>query len=371
MNRPAWGCGARRCGSRRTPAFACRKQAGGSRRNWLAAVAVLVAFAPVVRAQIVSPSGGMTHQFRYLMGTSMEVRAYNGDEATRTVAIDEAFAAMAEVDRLMSNYRDDSELAGLTANGAAGPVHVSDALFSVIDAAQQVSDQSGGAFDITVGPLMKLWGFHDKKLHVPTVAELNAIRPLVNYRNLQLDRATRTIAFARPGVDIDLGGIAKGFASELAANVLKRYGLAGFVDCGGNQYMLGLPPGKESWTVGVRDPDHPDRLLGVIDTTGGGASTAAAYGTFLAAGATHYGHIMNPHTLRPSTASLSVTVVGPDGTLADAVSNAAFVLGPERGIAVIDSFPNLAGLIVYRGADARTAIAISKGLAGHFHPVAS
>ncbi len=338
----------------------------------LAATAVLALLAPplLLDAQVASPSGGVSHEFRYIMGTSVEVRAYNGDEATRTVAIGEAFAAIAEVDRLMSNYRADSELAGVNASAATSPVTVSAPLASVIAAAREVSDRSGGAFDITVGPLVRLWGFHDKKPHLPTPGELAAVRPLVDYRNLLVDEGGRTIRFARPGVEIDLGGIAKGFAVELAANVLRRHGLAGFVDAGGNQYMLGLPPGKPSWTVGVRDPDHADGLIGTIDSQAGSVSTSAGYATFLVANGKRYGHILDPRTLHPTDACLSVTTIAADGTLADAVSTAAFVLGPERGLALIDSFPGMSGLIVFRGRDGKPAVVMTKSLEGRFHPIA-
>jgi thiamine biosynthesis lipoprotein len=338
----------------------------------LAVACVLCGVRPVLHAQVTSPSGGVSHEFRYIMGTSVEVRAYNGDQGTRAVAISEAFGAIAEVDRLMSNYRNDSELAAVNAGAAASPVAVSNPLFSVLAAAQQVSDRSGGAFDITVGPLMKLWGFHDKKPRLPSAAELDAVKPLVNYRNLLLDNAARTIRFARPGVEIDLGGIAKGFAVELAANVLKRHGLAGFIDAGGNQYMVGLPPGKSSWTVGVRDPNRPDGLIGEIDSAGGSVSTSANYATFLVGpDGKRYGHHMDPRTLHPTDACQSVTVISQDGTLADGLSTAAFVLGPERGLALINSFPGMSGLIVFRSADGKPAIAMTKSLEGRFHRIAS
>ncbi len=335
------------------------------------ALALLVTPRAMLHAQIATPSGGISHEFRYMMGPSMEVRAFNGDEATRIAAINEAFGAIAEVDRLMSNYRADSELAYIDEHAAARPVIVSAPLFSVLQAAQQVSDRSGGAFDITIGPAVRLWGFHDKKPHVPDASELQAIRPLVGYRSLLLDADARSIRFARPGLDLDLGGIAKGFASELAANVLKRYGLAGFIACGGNQYMLGLPPGKSSWSVGVRDPDRADSLLGTIDSPGGAVSTSAAYATFLVANVKRYGHIIDPRTLTPAEGALSVTVLSADGTLADAVSTAAFVLGPDKGLALIDSFPGMTGLIVYRGPDGKLATVMSRALEGHFHRVAS
>jgi thiamine biosynthesis lipoprotein ApbE len=138
-----------------------------------------------------------SHEYRYVMGTSVQVQASGGDEATRRTAIDEAFAAFDEVDRLMSNYRDDSELALINRSAARGVVSVSDPMFGVLDAARRVSSASQGAFDITVGPLVRLWGFHDKKPHVPTDAELATVRTLVDYRNVLLDAEHHTVRFAR------------------------------------------------------------------------------------------------------------------------------------------------------------------------------
>jgi thiamine biosynthesis lipoprotein len=216
-----------------------------------------------------------TRVFRYLMGTSMQVAAFGGDAALRRAAIEEAFGALREVDRLMSNYRSDSELSHLNASAARGPVTVSAPLLSVLEAARRISVDSRGAFDVTVGPLVKLWGFFDKRPHVPTATELAAVRLLVDYRNILVDTRERTVRFTRPGVEIDLGGIAKGFAVELAANVLRRHGLSGFVDAGGNQYMLGTQPGKRLWTVGITDPIQGGRLLGEVDVREGAVSTSA------------------------------------------------------------------------------------------------
>ena len=128
-------------------------------------------------------------------------------------------------------------------------------MLAVLDAAQRVSAASNGAFDVTVGPLVKLWGFHDKTPHVPSQAELASVRPLVDYRNVRLDADHKTVQFTQPGVELDLGGIAKGFAVEIAAGVLRRRGLAGFIDAGGNQYLLGTPPGKRSVVDRDQEPE--------------------------------------------------------------------------------------------------------------------
>jgi len=303
-----------------------------------------------------------TKSYRYIMGTSIEVEAFDGTPEIRAAAIDKAFGAFAEVDRLMSNYRDDSEVSLINRAAAAQALRITDPMMSVLQAAQKMSQQSNGGFDVTVGPLVKLWGLHDKTPHQPTPAEFEAVRPLVDYRNVELDAVGQTVRFKRPGVEIDLSGIAKGFAVEVAANILRQYGLAGFIDAGGNQYLLGTPPGKSMWTVGVKDPDRPARLLGYISTPETSVSTSADYANFIEIDGRKYGHILDPHTLYPSAAALSVTILSRDGTLADACSKAAFILGPAAGIALIDSIPGMSGVIAFRKSDGGVGIVVSRRL---------
>jgi thiamine biosynthesis lipoprotein len=323
---------------------------------------------PLLIAGAHAQSAESTHAYRYLMGTSIQIQTFGGDERLRARAIDETFAVFAEIDRLMSNYREDSELSAVNRRAAAQAVPVSDPLFSVFQAAQDVSERSNGAFDVTVGPLVALWGFHDKKPHIPTPTELATVRPLIGYRNVMLDADHHTIRFARAGMSIDLGGIAKGFAVELAGNVLRGYGLDGFIDAGGNQYLVGAPPGKRSWTVGIKSPDVRDRLLGAVDTTETSVSTSSNDANYLTVGNRTYGHILDPHTLQPSDAALSVTIFSRDGTLADALSKAAFVLGPRAGIELIDSIAGVSGVIAYRKPDGGVGLALSSRLGKAFHP---
>lgn len=310
---------------------------------------------------------------RFLMGTSMSIEVYGRDAATRQAAIDAGFAAIQEIDRLMSNYRDDSELARVNRDAAREPVVVSEPLMSVLGAARLINRRSQGAFDITVGPLVKAWGFKDKRPHVPTPDELAALRPLVSGENVVLDPDARTVRFARPGVEIDLGGIAKGFAVEIVGGVLRAQRLEGYVDAGGNQYFVGHPPGKTDWRVGIQDPDRPGRLLGALDVGEGSASTSGGYNNFLVVDGKRYGHILDPRTLRPAEpatgagAILSVTVVSPDATLADALSKPTFVLGREAGRALIESFPGTYAVIAYRQADGGVGIDVSPALATRFH----
>lgn len=342
----------------------CRAVAAAASKTRLLAVLL----APFAGSALLAGSPALErHEYRYIMGTSVQVRTFGGDEAASRVAIDEAFAAFAEVDRLMSNYRDDSELAIINRIAARDAVGVTDPMFSVLDAARRVSAASNGAFDVTVGPLVRLWGFHDKTPHVPTSSELAAVRPLVDYRNVILDHQRKTVRFARQGVEIDLGGIAKGFAVEVAADILRRRGLSGFIDAGGNQYLLGTPVGKRTWTIGIKDPDKPNRVMGVVETGEISVSTSADDSNFLVANGRRYGHILDPRTLEPSTSALSATILSRDGTLADAMSKAAFILGPDAGRTLVDTFPGMSAVIAYRQTDGSVGVAVSKRLAGSYH----
>jgi thiamine biosynthesis lipoprotein ApbE len=315
-----------------------------------------------------TPAPTTSRVFRYIMGTSIGIEAYGGSEAARSAAIDEAFGAIAEIDRLMSNYRADSELTQLNRLAATEAVRVSDPMLSVLQAAHRVSAMSGGAFDVTVGPIVRLWGLYDKVPHVPTAGELATVRPLVDYRNVVIDAAQHTVRFTRAGVNIDLGGIAKGFAVEVAANELRRRGLSGFIDAGGNQYLLGTPPHKSSWTTGIKSADGDAHLLGVLETGETSISTSANYATYVESNGRKYGHIIDPRTLAPSDASLSVTVVSRDATIADAMSKAVFILGHDAGLKLVASVPGTSALIAYRRPDGLTAVAISPSLSKAFHP---
>jgi thiamine biosynthesis lipoprotein len=292
----------------------------------------------------------------------------HGDAAP--AALVSAEAEMLRLVRLLNFYSDDSEISRLSRAAGSGDVPLGAETFDLLTQAKALAGATGGAFDLTVGPAMQLWGFRTRKPHVPPDAEIAALRGAVNYRNVVLDEASHTMRFVRPGVEVDLGGIAKGFAVELAAGALRKRGLAGYIDAGGNQYMLGRPPGKTGWTVGVRDPDHPGELLGTLELPEGSVSTSAEYANFLTVDGKQYGHILDPRTLRPAeSGTLSVTLYSPDATVADAVSTGAFVLGPQRGLALIDSFPGMMGLITFRQPDGHIGIVMSQRLRGLFHPV--
>ena len=312
---------------------------------------------------------GRTRLFKYIMGTSVRVEVYGGTAATRQQAADEVFASLAEVDRVMSDYREDSELARVNREAAVQPVPLSPPLFAVLAAADRIARQSDGAFDATVRPLAVLWGLKSPTPRVPSVAELAAVRPLVGFRGLTLDKQAHTARLSQPGMGIDLAGVAKGFAAELGAGALTRRGLSGAVDAGGHQYLVGTPLGKSSWTVGIADPDSPGRLLGAVDVQRGGISTTA-HDTSRARGVPA-SHVLDPRTLQPAPVCISATVVSPDGTLAQALSQAACVLGADAGLALLGHFPNTWGVIVARQENGTRGIRVTPAYISRFHPSTS
>jgi thiamine biosynthesis lipoprotein len=179
-------------------------------------------------------------------------------------------------------------------------------------------------------------------------AELDAVRPVVGYDNVLLDTDAHTVRFRRAGVELDLGGIAKGFAVELAAGVLRAHALGGSIDAGGNQYLLGPPPGKSAWEIGIKNPDTPEALLGVLDVDGGSVSTSAQYANSLRSGARRYGHVLDPRSADPVNGSQAAAVVGPSAADCEALSTALLVLGPSWLPTLAERFPGYRGWSLLR-----------------------
>lgn len=310
---------------------------------------------------------GRTRLFRYLMGTSVRVEVYGGaSAAVRNDAAEEAFGAVREVDRVMSDYRADSELSRLNAVAATTPVMASAPLLAVLRAALGVSRASGGAFDITERPALVAWGLKDGHPRVAGAAQLAAVRARVDYRRVRIDETTGRVALEHPGMALDLGGIAKGFAVEVAAGSLRRRGLSGVVDAGGVQFMVGAPMGKAAWSVGIGDPAHAGQVRGAIDVMGGAVATVADASYALPGAPPAPGQPLDPRTLHPSHASLSATVISPDGTLANALAHAVFVLGPEAGLRLLAQYPDTWG-IVFAPGSSRQAPHITAGHERAFH----
>lgn len=270
---------------------------------------------------------------RVAMGSTCTVRVCGGEDAARRAAVAAALDEVDRLDRLMSHYRPDSPLSRLNREAARGPVAVDPELLGVLAESFRWSRESAGAFDVTVGPLMKAWGFFGDEMRVPSGEQLDRALDLVGHRHVILDREAGTVRFDRPGVEIDLGGIGKGYALDRVVAVLRERGIASaLVNLGGSSvYGLGPPPGEAAWHVGIQDPVDPSRTARIISLRDRALSVSGGYGRSFEQDGVSYGHVLDPRTGRPVTGVLAVAVLSDTGTDGDALDNVLFVLGPEAG----------------------------------------
>jgi len=274
---------------------------------------------------------------RMSMACLYAIEAYGSDRERLTRLLEEALDEVDRIDRLMSHYKTDSPLSRLNRDAAGGPVTVDPELFDFLAAAIGYSRRSHGAFDITVGPLMKAWGFFDGDGRVPSPAELDAARARVGYRHVVLDDARRTVRFDRPGVELDLGGIAKGYAVDRVVSLLRRGGVtAALVSAGGSSvYGMGAPPGRAAWEVEVQDPVDANKVAFTRQLRDRALSISGGSEKWFEADGVRYTHVMDPRSGRPVPGILAVVVLTPDATTGDALDNALFVLGPGRSSALL------------------------------------
>jgi thiamine biosynthesis lipoprotein len=267
------------------------------------------------------------------MGSELVVQAYTSDPAALHRVLVEGFAAVDVLDGRWSLYRPDSELSRLNREAAPGTdIAIEPDLCELLEASAEVHRMTAGAFDITVGPLVRLWGFLDGRPHWPRPEELHACRGRVGLEKVDLDPVLRTLRFRRPGMELDLGGIAKGYVVDLLAARLRGAGVERFlVDFGGSsQYAAGCPPGQAGWYLYIR-PTWDDRLpMRKIVARDLSMSTSGNDQRFWVHEGEIYGHVLDPRTGRPTSHRGSVSVTAPSATLSDALSTAFLVMGFEE-----------------------------------------
>jgi thiamine biosynthesis lipoprotein len=287
------------------------------------------------------------------MGCVYTIASYGHDLARIREAVAAALDEVDRIDRLMSHYKNDSELSRVNREAAKAPIKAVPELFDFIAECLRYSRESGGAFDITVGPLMKAWGFFRGEGRMPGEAELARARNSVGYRHVVLNRKDGTIYFDRAGVEIDLGGIAKGYAVDRAVAVLKQRGVtSALISAGGSTiYALGAPPGKPAWEIEVQDPVERDKIATRVQLKDRALSVSGSYEKFFELNGKRYSHIMDPRTGLPVQGVLSVTVITRDGLSGDALDNVFYVSGAERGRASMKNFS--ASEVIYFLPDSR------------------
>jgi thiamine biosynthesis lipoprotein len=282
---------------------------------------------------------------RMIMGTSVEITVSQIDFPQAEEAMAAAFREVERIDLLMSHYREGSEVSQITRNAGERESRVSPETLEVIERALYFSRISEGAFDITIGPVFRLWNFRDGK-----IAERRGLQESlrkVDYRKVKLDRAKSSVFLESRGMEIDLGAIAKGYAVDLAAAVLRKESVGNFmVNAGGDLTVNGSKARGVPWTIGIRHPRLPSELIAKLRPSPAAVATSGDYEKFFLQGAERYHHILTPSTGLPARECQSVTIMAPSAMDADALATSVFVMGPKKGFALLEQLPNVHAIIV-------------------------
>lgn len=278
-----------------------------------------------------------------IMGTSVSAEIWHdgADEAAELLAA--VMTEMRRIEGAYSPYIESSELSKLNRTAARRPVKVSKEMWTLLRASQRVSALSNGAFDITYASAGRLYDYREGNR--PDTSALASAVAAINYKHVVLSRGRR-VRFAHPGVYVDLGGIAKGYAVDRCVELLRKRGVSqGMVAAGGDSRILGDRMGRP-WTVGVQNPRDREKMIALLPLIDTAVSTSGDYERYFEEDGVRYHHIIDPGDGDSARELRSVTILGPDGLFTDALSTAVFVLGAEKGLALIDGLPGVDAVIV-------------------------
>lgn len=288
---------------------------------------------------------------RQVMGTLARIEVVASDRTKAVSAIQEAFDIIARLESLMSDYDPNSQLSYVNDRAFLETVPVDDSVFDVLAAAKEYSRLSEGAFDITIGPVVQLWRQSRKTGLAPSPDALAVAKAAVGWQDLILDPENKTVRFAKQGMRLDLGGIAKGYAVDQAIESLRQSGLlGGLVDIGGNIRTFGTPArNAPHWQIGLQDPRDEQSLLMVLILDDKAVATSGDYRRFAVIDGQRFSHIINPQTAQSAQALSSVTIIAPTAMQADALSTIVTILEEAKGLALIDSDEGIEAVIVKEG----------------------
>ena len=298
---------------------------------------------------------------RVSLYTIVTITVYSESEQKAKAAIDATYNELDRLGRLLNFYSEDSEVSIINRFSGIKPVKVSTDTLDVIDRALYISRSTDGAFDITIGPIVKLWDFEKKNL--PGEKAIKEKLYLVNYRNVVVDKANSTVFLRKKGMQIDLGGIEKGYAAERAAEVLKKNGItAGIIAVGGEVKPFGTKPDGGIWRVGVKNPhqkDKNDEIIAIVKLADEAISTSGGYEKFFIKDGKLYHHILDPATGYPVYECQSVSVIGKNAP--DGFPTGIFVLGPQKGLKILKKL-GLDGIIIDKSGEILTTEGIKDKL---------
>lgn len=289
--------------------------------------------------------------YRQVMGTFTRIVVVAESERKGRDAIHAAFEKIYDIESRMSDYDSNSLLSQVNRRAFAEAVPVDDELFEVLAAAVEFSRLSDGAFDVTVGPVVQLWRKAKKEGTAPDPELLRQARERVGYQNLILNPENRTVRFAKEGMVLDLGGIAKGFAIDKAVEILQSVSMqGGMVDIGGDLRCFGAPPDNAAhWLIGVQNPANDENILLKLKLDDRAVATSGDYRRFVVVNGVTHSHIINPATAGSAQTLSSVSIIATTAMQADALATAVSVLGNEKGMELIESIPEVEAILIPHG----------------------
>jgi thiamine biosynthesis lipoprotein len=288
------------------------------------------------------------HQTHAAMGTIFAIDINATDQATAEQDINLAFDEIDRIEALLSNYRPSSELSRISREAGSAPIVTDPETFHFLERSLYWSRVSNGAFDITVGPLLRAWGFFFHQGRIPSQAQLNAVRSKIGWQHIALDAQTRTVSFINhQSMELDPGSIGKGFAVDSVEKLLRAQGVtSAFISAGGSTlYAIGTNPGTAGWPVDIPDPRHPGKTAATIQLKDSSLSTGACTEKFFIKNSHRYCHIFDPRTMRPVEGMLQTTIINPSATDSDALSTVVFVLSSTASRKLLASMPGTQALI--------------------------
>ncbi|MGD2123424.1 MAG: FAD:protein FMN transferase [Gemmatimonadota bacterium] len=305
----------------------------------------------------ISGPDSLYHFTRPVMGTDAEIYLYAESGEAASELFQAAFAEIEAAEDALSIYSPTSEISRINQNAGVEPVTTDPEVFHLIGLALDCSERTGGAFDITVGPLVEAWGFFRGGGRSPSPEELSAARANSGWKKVALDEGRRSVRFRVPGVELDLGGLGKGWALDRAARKLKGLGVeAALLGLGQSTYLaIGAPPDTEGWVVSIPDPRSSTEAISTIRLRDRALSTSGNAERYFVLDGRRLSHIIDPRTGRPAEGVEQVTVAALNATESDALSTALFVMGPQAARQLHEGDPGFQALMILdQGADQRT-----------------
>lgn len=326
----------------------------------------LLILAPLLSAMLLgcaTRSAHPTSKTEFALDTACTISIY--DKAPPGT-LDKAFALLNNVGARMTIDEPTGELIKVNAAAGKRPVHVDSELFGVIKVGLRFSQLTGGAFDITIGPLTKLWGIGTGGSSVPPEAKIKQALGLVDYRDVVLDAASETVYLKRPGMVIDLGAVAKGYAGDRLRSFLEQAGVRhAIIDLGGNVVAVGSKPDGSPWRIGIQAPElRRGGYMGVLSVRDEAVVSSGQYERFITVDGKRYGHILSTTTGYPVDSRItSSTIITASSTDADALSTSVFALGIKKGLALVNSLPGVEAIIL----TSDKHVYVSDGIGSAFH----